>query len=61
MTNFSINKKNRKFFTDENSNGDGFKWKLKTLEEKMIELGHDWDKIYNNISDIVIKTILSIE
>ena len=35
LTNFSINKKNKKFFTDEKSTGDGFKWKLETLKEKM--------------------------
>lgn len=35
LTNFSVNKKNKKFFADNNNRGEGFKWSLNTLKQKL--------------------------
>lgn len=35
LTNFSINKKNKNFFADVDNKGEGFKWSLKTLKQKL--------------------------
>ena len=32
LTNFSINKKNEKFFADNNEESKGYKWSFKTLQ-----------------------------
>ena len=38
LTNFSVNKKNAKFFIDE-KNGRGFKWTLAELKKKLEDMG----------------------
>ena len=42
LTNFSINKKNDKFFTSFQEQELGFKWNFETLENKLKKLGIDW-------------------
>lgn len=63
LTNFSINKKNKKFFINSEAaeKKEGFKWSLNSLKKKLSEMNIDHRLIFNQIEDIVVKTILSIE
>ena len=63
LTNFSINKNNKKFFinSEDAKKKEGFKWSLETLKKKLTEMKIDHNLIFNQIEDILIKTVLSIE
>ncbi len=60
LTNFSVNKKNSKFYIDD-KNGRGFKWTLAQLKAKLQKMGINHEKIFCDIDDVVVKTVLSIE
>ena len=63
LTNYAVNKHNVNFEAD-NSTSDsleGSKWSLNSLKEWMEANGHDWDKIWEDISDMVVKTVISVQ
>jgi hypothetical protein len=37
------------------------KWDLYTLKAKLLELGLNFDEVWNNVKDLIIKTIMSVE
>lgn len=61
LTNYSINKKNINYVANEEENEDnyGFKWSLTALIKHLKSLGRDTDKLWNKITDIIIKAIIS--
>ncbi|XP_063268985.1 tubulin polyglutamylase TTLL13-like isoform X1 [Prinia subflava] len=56
LTNYAINKHNENFVTDDTV---GSKRKLSTLNTWMAEHSHDTSKLWADIDDIVIKTLIS--
>ncbi|NXC89492.1 TTL13 polyglutamylase, partial [Cercotrichas coryphoeus] len=56
LTNYAINKHNENFITDDTV---GSKRKLSTLNAWMAEHGYDTSKLWADIDDIVIKTLIS--
>jgi len=63
LTNYSINKNSHKFVknTDADIDDCGNKWSLSALKRRMHEMGIDVPVVMANISDLIIKTLLSIE
>lgn len=61
LTNFSVNKKNHKFFIDDQQDGVGNKWSLAALRSYFDANGINYDLVKMDIEDVVVKTILSIE
>ena len=63
LTNYSINKKSMKFVknSDLNDDSSGFKWSLTAFCEYMRTEGHDTDKMWSDIYDVIVKSILSGE
>eukprot|EP00051_Salpingoeca_urceolata_P018954 m.270485 g.270485 ORF g.270485 m.270485 type:complete len:940 (+) comp19316_c0_seq2:2760-5579(+) len=62
LTNYSVNKKSKAFVSNTDSEAcEGHKWGLKALMRHMQELGVDTQPIWDQICDIVIKTLLSVE
>ncbi|EGD76014.1 hypothetical protein PTSG_00722 [Salpingoeca rosetta] len=63
LTNYSINKKSSKFVqNDDVGVCQGHKWGLQALWKYMREHdGVDTDQVWDNICDIVIKTLLSVD
>jgi len=63
LTNYSINKKNKKFIQNESEDKDdyGYKWSLSALCKNLEIAGIDLDLLWSKIYDLVIKTILSAE
>ena len=63
LTNYAVNKKNEnfQFNTDEEADDEGSKWSLGALQEWLEGEGHDYDKIWQDISDIAVKTVISIQ
>ena len=63
LTNYAVNKHNVNFEAD-NSTSDsleGSKWSLNSLKEWMESNGHDWEKIWEDIGDMVVKTVISVQ
>ena len=63
LTNYALNKHNVNFEAD-NSTSDsleGSKWSLNSLKEWMEANGQDWDKIWGDIGDMTVKTVLSVQ
>jgi len=60
LTNYSLNKFAPNF-QDLQEDGKGYKWTISALKEFLLKYKVDWDKIWNSIKDIVIKTMISIE
>jgi len=65
LTNYSINKFNKKAFVQTNG-GDidgntGSKWTFAALRKQLGAMGVDGEKLFKRIEDIVIKTIVSAE
>ncbi|XP_028930455.1 tubulin polyglutamylase TTLL6 [Ornithorhynchus anatinus] len=56
LTNYSINKHSANFIWDENS---GSKRKLSTFKKNLEELGCDTVRVWKDIEDIIIKTLIS--
>ena len=65
LTNYSINKMNKKAFVQNNdplsNESNGSKWSLAGLRKELIKMNIDDTKIFKKIEDIVIKTIISAE
>ena len=63
LTNYSLNKHNAAF--QENSNAlcddEGSKQSISAFRRKLKAMGHDADKIFSHIEDVIIKTIISVE
>eukprot|EP00742_Colponemidia_sp_Colp-10_P007945 GILJ01008572.1.p1 GENE.GILJ01008572.1~~GILJ01008572.1.p1 ORF type:complete len:685 (+),score=114.58 GILJ01008572.1:277-2055(+) len=62
LTNYSLNKNNENFVaTEDADNGDeGSKRTLTSVLESIRQLGHDTTTIWNNIRDVVTKTMIAI-
>ena len=63
LTNYAVNKHNVNFEAEGSSMDslEGSNWSLRTLKEWMESNGHDWDKIWDDIGDMVVKTVVSIQ
>nr|CAB3267356.1 tubulin polyglutamylase TTLL4-like [Phallusia mammillata] len=62
LTNYSINKKSGDFQQNDNANlCQGHKWSLKALWGYFRDQGINPDKIWEQMKDIVIKTIISVD
>jgi tubulin polyglutamylase TTLL6/13 len=63
LTNYAVNKKNEnfQFNTDEEVDDEGSKWSLAALQEWLEGEGHDYGQIWQGISDIAVKTVISIQ
>ena len=61
LTNFSVNKKNEKFYIDEDQDGIGNKWSLSALKKYFENNGVNYGLIRMGIEDIIVKSIMSIE
>lgn len=64
LTNYSINKKNEEYIqnkqkTDESTTSS--KWSLKTLEKVFLHTGKDWKKVKDQIHDVIIKELITVE
>jgi hypothetical protein len=62
LTNTSFNEKNKeKFGTNENPDAEeGNEWTVKTLKKHLLNKGKDVKKIFEDIKDVIAKTIISI-
>jgi Tubulin-tyrosine ligase family len=63
LTNYSINKKSEKFIqnTDWQEDNVGHKWSFSAFMKEMEKQGYNTDGVIQQIYDLVIKTIISIE
>lgn len=62
LTNYSVNKKSDEFIKP-TADGDiqGSKWGLKSLRKKLTEMGIDAEAVFEDVNDVIVKTILSVE
>jgi len=62
LTNYSINKKNKKFVQNRSSSEDnyGSKWSLSALFRLLKTIGVDTKLLWSRIYDIIIKSIISV-
>ena len=64
LTNFSVNKKSEKF-VDNKGTGEGeetsSKWSFKTLRKAYEECGINYDYVFAQVKDVIVKTLLSVE
>ena len=59
LTNYSINKTNKDYKTNNDEKAcTGHKWSLKALWTYLQKKGINTDKIWENITDLVVKTII---
>jgi hypothetical protein len=63
LTNYSVNRKNERFGrnVDADEDGVGSKWSLQALLKWFREHDIDDGKVMASISDVIIKTLISIE
>ncbi|XP_074659233.1 uncharacterized protein LOC141911990 isoform X2 [Tubulanus polymorphus] len=62
LTNYSINKRNNEYQSNTDENAcQGHKWGLKALWGYLKKQGHNVQTIWNNMNDLIIKTILCAE
>lgn len=63
LTNYSINKKSTNFKSnkDVNKDDEGSKWSLTGFSTYMKSQGHDMDKIWKDLYDVIIKSLISGE
>ena len=67
LTNYSINKFNKKAFVQNNDPNNlldgtqGSKWSLKALKKQLEQMGISSTEIFKKIEDIIVKTIISGE
>jgi tubulin polyglutamylase TTLL4 len=62
LTNYSINKKSKKFRQNHDaSSTEGHKWSMKILWGELKKEGHNTDKIWEDIKDVVLKTLIAAE
>ena len=61
LTNIAVNKENKEYIFNDSINSElGNKWSLKAYKKYCEKMAIDFDYIFANIKDIVIKTILSV-
>ena len=61
LTNYSLNKENRKFREPTNLDDEtAHKRTLTMIMERLKKDGHDTDKLMADMKDIIIKTLLSV-
>ena len=46
---------------EEDADGQGIKWSFSMLRERLAQLGHDPNKIWGRINDLVIRTLIAVE
>mmetsp|Transcript_93 Transcript_93/g.301 ORF Transcript_93/g.301 Transcript_93/m.301 type:complete len:938 (-) Transcript_93:1274-4087(-) len=63
LTNYAVNKKNEnfQFNTDEDADDEGSKWSLTALREWMEGEGHDYERVWQEICGIAVKTVISVQ
>lgn len=67
LTNYSVNKKsdvyvkNTKSAEEEKKDEMPSKWDLKQLREEYDRMGISFDTVFKDISDVLIKTLISVE
>ena len=63
LTNYAINKNNENFIFNENPELDnvGHKRSLTSTMKLISDLGHDTDKLWEKIKDIIIKTLCAVQ
>lgn len=63
LTNYSINKKSVKFQSNKDVNHDdeGSKWSLTGFVQYMKAQGHNMDKVWQDIYDVILKSLISGE
>jgi tubulin polyglutamylase TTLL5 len=63
LTNYSVNKKNKKFIGNQDFRLDdvGHKWSVSALCKKLRAAGADVDTLWAKIYDLIIKTVLAAE
>ncbi|GBG90679.1 hypothetical protein CBR_g51027 [Chara braunii] len=63
VTNYSVNRKNSKFQQNQHSyqDGHGSKWSLSALQKYLASQGVPFGPIWNQICDIVLKTMIAVE
>jgi tubulin polyglutamylase TTLL7 len=62
LTNYSVNKKNKQFYDEGDTKGEtGTKRSLKYLFEHLRRNNKDTSKVWKNIQDIILKTLLVAE
>jgi len=62
LTNYSINKKSKKFESNQDaSSATGHKWSMKILWAELQKAGYDTDRIWVDIKDVVLKTLIAAE
>ena len=64
LTNYSVNKNNKKNYVPNTDNGngcEGSKWPISILKEKYREIGVDSENLFKKIKDIIIKALISSE
>ena len=63
LTNYSVNAKSAKFVqnTDADLDGEGSKWSLSALAAHLRREGVPWERVWEQVRDIVAKTLLSVE
>jgi tubulin polyglutamylase TTLL4 len=64
LTNFSVNKKSENF-KDNKGTGEGeessSKWSFKALRKAYEELGINYDYVFAQVKDVIVKTLISVE
>ena len=61
LTNYSINKESENYQINEDfDEEEGNKWSLHTLRNHFAAKGNDFNKIWKQIEDIMIKTVISV-
>lgn len=66
LTNYAVNKKNENFVfnsdASETGGGDGgSKWTIEGLRAYMEREGHDFDEVWADVTDLVVKTVISAQ
>jgi len=63
LTNYSINKNAKNFVSnfDADHDGEGSKWSLNALKEEFDYQGLDYEELMDQIKDVIIKTLISVE
>lgn len=63
LTNYAVNKHNENFVANNNpsSGQDASKWSFAQLAQYITDLGHDWQKVWDSIADLIIKSLIAVQ
>lgn len=63
LTNYAVNKHNINFELEASTEDsiEGSKWSLKTFREWMESNGHDFEVLWKEIGDMIVKTVISVQ